>query len=203
LLFVGRVLLDEIVTALSSQPVEGIRIVGIDGPAASGKSTLTRRIIDRTDAALVEIDDFVSWTDFSGWWPRFDDQVLQPLLRGESAHYQVRDFENDPYGTSLGSWKTVPWSPLVVFDGVTCTRQAATDVLAYRIWVEAPEEIRLERGLVRDGEQALHLWLRWMQEERTFFLKDRTRERADLLVNGAKWSAVISDKDEIRTLDRS
>jgi uridine kinase len=180
---------------------EEYEIVGIDGPAGSGKSTLTRRLIGRTVASLIEIDDFVSWTDFAGWWPRFDDQVLQPLLCGEDAHYQVRDWQNDPNGTSLGGWKTVPWSPLVIFDGVTCTREAVTDVLAYRIWVEAPEKIRLERGVARDGEDALNLWLAWMHQERAFFLKDSTRDRADLLVNGTTASGVANDEDGVLTLD--
>jgi hypothetical protein len=29
------------------------------------------------------------------------------------------------------------WAPLVILEGVTCTRLAATDRLAYRVWVEA------------------------------------------------------------------
>jgi uridine kinase len=198
----GRVDLDEIIAAFSARPVPGIRIVGIDGPAGSGKSTFTRRLVDCTDASLVEIDDFVSWNNVAGWWPRFDDEVLQPLLRGEDSHYQVRDFENDPYGNSLGGWKTVPWSPLVMFDGVTCTRRAATDHLAYRIWVEAPEKLRLERGLIRDGEQALNLWLAWMEEEKDFFLKDGTRERADLLVNGGVPDGTIND-EVVLTIDEA
>lgn len=176
--------------------------MGVDGPAGSGKSTLVRRLIERTAASLVEIDDFVSWIDFAGWWPRFDDQVLQPLLRGDDVHYQVRDFENDPYGRSLGRWKTLPWTPFVIFDGVTSTRQAVADVLAYRIWVEAPYETRLKRGLVRDGEQARHLWLAWMQEERAFFLKDATRERADLLVDGDASSRLVKAEDEVVALDK-
>jgi len=200
--FMGRVSLDEVVTAFSARPVRGIRIVGVDGPAGSGKSTLTRRLADRTAAPVVEIDDFVSWSDFAGWWPRFDDQVLQPLLRGEDAHYQIRDFENDPYGRSLGRWKTLPWTPLVIFDGVTSTREAVADLLAYRIWVEAPYETRLARGLVRDGAQARHLWLAWMQEERAFFLKDAARERADLLVDGDASSHFINAEDEVVTTDR-
>jgi hypothetical protein len=159
--------------------------------------------MDRTDASLVQIDDFVSWNDVSGWWPRFDDQVVQPLLSGDDAHYQVRDFENDPYGTSLGGWKTVPWSPLVIFDGVTCTRRAVAEVLAYRIWVEAPDEIRLARGLIRDGERAQHLWLTWMEEERDFFSKDATRDRADLLVNGAETDDFGNGDDEVLTLDEA
>jgi uridine kinase len=198
----SRVSLDEIIAAFSARPVKVIRIVGIDGPAGSGKSTLSRRLVDRTAASLVEIDDFVSWSNVTGWWPRFDDQVLQPLLRGEDAHYQVRDFDNDLYGTSLGSWKTVPWSPLVIFDGVTCTRKAAADLLAYRIWVEAPDPVRLARGLVRDGEQARHLWLAWMDEERDFFLKDGARERADLLVDGGVSGGIINDGD-ILTIDEA
>jgi uridine kinase len=198
----SRVSLDEVIMAFSARPVRGIRIVGVDGPAGSGKSTLTRRLAERTAASVVEIDDFVSWSDFAGWWPRFDDQVLQPLLRGEDAHYQIRDFENDPCGRSLGRWKTLPWTPFVIFDGVTSTRQAVADLLAHRIWVEAPYETRLARSLVRDGAQARHLWLAWMQEERAFFLKDATRERADLLVDGDASSSVISAEDEVVTIDR-
>jgi uridine kinase len=198
----SRISLDGVIKAFSARPIKGIRIVGVDGPSGSGRSTLTRRLAERTAASVVEIDDFVSWSDFAGWWPRFDDQVLQPLLRGEDAHYQVRDFENDPYGRSLARWKTLPWTPLVIFDGVTSTRQAVADLLAYRIWVEAPYETRLAHGLVRDGDQAQSLWLTWMQEERAFFLKDATWERADLLVDGDASSSVIIAVDELVTIDR-
>ncbi len=198
--FMSEVALVDIVAAFSSRPAQGTRIVGVDGPSASGKSSLTRRLLDRTDATLVEIDDFVSWTDFGGWWPRFDDQVLQPLLRGEDARYQIRDWQNDPNGSSLSGWKTAPWSPLVFFDGVTSTRRAVTDLLTYRIWVEAPAEIRLARGIERDGERARHLWLAWMEEERAFFLEDCTRERADLLVNGDPPSDLVSRGNAVLTL---
>ncbi|MGH9080868.1 MAG: uridine kinase family protein [Acidimicrobiales bacterium] len=199
----SRVTLAAIISAFSTRPSQGTRIVGIDGPSGSGKSTLTRRLIDRSAATLVEIDDFVSWTDFAGWWPRFDDQVVKPLLRGKDAHYQVRDWQNDPLGTSLDGWKAAPWAPLVIFDGVTCTRRAVTDRLAYRIWVEAPEEIRLARGLARDGEHDRHLWLAWMRQERDFFVKDRTRERADLYVDGVGSGHVDADQDDVLTFDEA
>jgi hypothetical protein len=56
------------------------------------------------------MDDFISWVDIVGWWPRFEAQVLNPLLSGGDAHYQVRDWENDELGTSLNGWKTVEWT---------------------------------------------------------------------------------------------
>jgi RecA/RadA recombinase len=162
----------------------GIRLIGVDGPSGSGKSTLARRLAARAQAPVVEIDDFVSWPDFAGWWPRFDRQVLTPLASGSDARYQVRDWANDEFGTSLDGWKTMAWAPLVILEGVTCTRLAATDRLTYRVWVEAAEDLRLRRGLERDGTDHRQLWLTWMDEEREFFAADATRARADLRVTG-------------------
>jgi adenylate kinase family enzyme len=162
----------------------GIRLVGVDGPSGSGKSALAARLAARASAPVVEIDDFVSWSDFAGWWPRFERQVLTPLVSGADARYQVRDWVNDEYGASLDGWKTAAWAPLMILEGVTCTRLAAAKRLAYTIWVEAPEDLRLRRGLERDGTDHRQLWLTWMAEEREFFAADGTRARADLRVTG-------------------
>ena len=162
----------------------GIRILGVDGTSGSGKSTLAARLAVQSGAPIIHIDDFVSWSDFAGWWPRFDHQVLTPLLSGRDARYQLRDWANDEWGTSLNSWKTTAWSPLVILEGVTCTRLAVADRLGYRIWVDAPEDLRLRRGMERDGETHRQLWLDWMKEERQFFADDGTRTRADVRVNG-------------------
>jgi hypothetical protein len=178
--------LDEVLAEVTQREVSGtgIRLVGVDGPSGSGKSTLAARLAARASAPVVQIDDFVSWSDFSGWWPRFDRQVLTPLVSGADAHYQVRDWANDEYGTSLGGWKTLAWARLVVLEGVTCTRLAAASRLAYSIWVEAPQDVRLQRGLERDGTDHRDLWLTWMAGEREFFAADGTRARADLRVSG-------------------
>jgi hypothetical protein len=93
-------------------------------------------------APVIEVDDFVSWDCFAGWWPRFDARVLRPLPAGRYATYQVRD----RYGSSLGGWRTVPWSPTVIVEGVTCTRRETIGRLAYAAWVEAPADMRLACG---------------------------------------------------------
>ena len=170
----------------SREPVNGIRIVGIDGPSGSGKSHLARGLADVLKAPIIEVDDFVSWDDFAGWWPRFDTQVFTPLLRGEDAHYQARDWTNW-YGNTLGGWKTQPWTPTMIFEGVTCTRRETIGRLAYTIWVEAPAPMRLARGLARDRSfaGAERLWQKWMAEEEQFFRSDGTRKRADLIIGTA------------------
>jgi len=167
----------------------GVRLVGIDGPSGSGKSTLASRLVALSRVPVITVDDFLSWTgdswsDVVGWWPRFEREVLVPLLSGCDAHYQVRDWVGDEFGSSLEGWKTVRWSPLIFLEGVTCTRRAVADRLTYRIWVEAPDDLRLARGLDRDGQSHRQLWLNWMEAERRFFAQDGTRDRADLRVNG-------------------
>jgi len=123
---------DVLAEVMKPTPDKGIRIIGVDGPQGTGKSTLAARISALIGAPLVQIDDFVSWVDLVGWWPRFEAQVLNPLLTGNNAHFQVRDWENDEFGTSLNGWKTVKWAPVVVLEGLTCTRAAIADRLAYR-----------------------------------------------------------------------
>jgi uridine kinase len=167
------------------EAVNGTRIIGVDGPSGSGKSTLARQLAAASGAPIIEIDDFVSWDNFSGWWPRFDAQVLTPLLAGQDAHYQARDW-TDWYGSSLGGWKTVPWQPLIIIEGVTCTRAETVGRLAYAAWTDAPADVRLTRGLARDRDQdpdrVESLWRRWMAEEDAFFAADGTRDRADLRI---------------------
>jgi hypothetical protein len=167
---------------LQAQPVGATRIVGVDGRAGSGKSSLARRLAERTGATVVQTDDFAAWDDLAGWWPRFDAEVLRPLLAGRDAHFQVRDWEGDEFGRSLGPWKTALWTPVVVVEGVTVTRCEAAGRLSFRAWVEAALDVRLRRGLQRDGESQRQLWLDWQRQEDEFFARDRPERRADLIV---------------------
>ena len=163
---------------------ETVRIVGVDGPSGSGKSTLARRLAGLVDGAVVvQIDDFVAWDDLTGWWPRFDAQVLVPLLAGQQARYRVRDWIHDEFGRSLRGTKTLgPAPPLVIVEGVTSTRIAAAHALTYAIWVEAPDPVRIVRARARDGADHLDVWRRWFAMEREFFVPDATAARADLRV---------------------
>jgi len=86
---------------LRRDAVDGVRIVGVDGPSGSGKSTFAQRLAVALGAPVVEVDDFLSWDDLHGWWPRFEAQVLTPLFTGHDARFQVRDWEKDELGTSL------------------------------------------------------------------------------------------------------
>jgi hypothetical protein len=51
-------------------------------------------------------------------------------------------------------------------------------------WVEAPADLRLRRGLERDGAAMADHWRQWAVDEQALFRREATAERADLLVDG-------------------
>jgi uridine kinase len=167
---------------LAAPPKAPTRLIAIDGHGGAGKSTFAKRLADALGAAFVlHTDDFASWESSSEWWPRLDEQVLQPLLAGRGARYQRYDWDE----RRLAEWHDVPAGPVVLLEGVSAARRAIADLLALAVWVEAPPQVCLERGVARDGEQMRATWLEWLSAEKEHFRADGTRERANILVDGA------------------
>lgn len=158
-----------------------VRLVAIDGPGGSGKSTFADRLsAAAANAPIVSTDDFASWDNPIDWWPRLFDQVIKPLVSGDNGRYQRYDWLSE----SLAEWRTVPRSPIVIVEGVTAGRREWRQHLSFAIWIETPREIRLKRAVERDGPSALANWEFWMAEEDDHYLRDPTRERADLVIAG-------------------
>ena len=159
----------------------GSRLVAIDGPGGAGKTAFAERLSHALgDATIVQTDDFASWDDPLGWWPRLEAEVLEPLARGRIARYRAYDWA----ARKPGPRRVVRPADVVILEGVSSARAAVTDRLTYAIWIDAPAEVRLRRGLERDGKKARPNWERWMAEEDAFFAKDPVRERADVIVDG-------------------
>ncbi|WP_315096920.1 uridine kinase [uncultured Cellulomonas sp.] len=167
-----------VVRARAARPRLGrVRLVAVDGPAGSGKTTLAAALAER-GAAVLHLDDlYEGWSGLEGsLWPRLSAQVLEPLRRGLAGRYQRYDW---PTG-AFTEWVDVPVPELLVVEGCGAARRAVDDLAVLRVWVEAPANLRLERGLARDGAHAEGLWRTWMADEAAHFARERTRERADV-----------------------
>ena len=153
-------------------------VIGIDGCGGAGKSTLAASLSDLlAGSQIVHTDDFASWDDPVDWWPRLLEQVLAPLARGESGRYQRYDWDLK----ALAEWHEVD-APVVILEGVTATRKEFRPFLAYSIWVDCAAELRLQRGLERDGPEAESLWRAWMLAEDAYVAAHDPVENADLVV---------------------
>lgn len=161
-----------------------VRLVLVDGPAGSGKTTLAGRLAAALgDAPVVHMDDL-----YEGWsglaepvWARLRTGVLDPLAAGRPGSYRRYDWGAGTFAER----RTVPVCGALVVEGVGAAARAVDDRASLRVWVEAPRELRIGRGVARDGEALREEWLRWAEREDEHFRADRTRERADVRLDGS------------------
>jgi uridine kinase len=172
---------------LSRPPRLGpVRLVTIDGPAGSGKTTLAAAlaagcVAQGATATVVHLDDlYAGWTGLEGdLWPRLSAQVLEPLRRGRDGRFQRYDW----VAGAFAEWVDVPRADVLVIEGCGSGRRAGDALRSVLVWVEADDALRLARGLERDGAAARPQWDRWMTEEREHYAREGTRGRADIAVD--------------------
>ncbi len=163
-----------------------VRLVAIDGPGGAGKSTFATRLAatfgeaHAVHAQVVHTDDFAGWDNQFDWFPRLIAQLVEPLASGRPGRYQRYDWVK----RQLAEWHDVPIAPVVIIEGVGSARRQITEALAFTVWVQTPADLRLARGLERDGEDMLGFWQQWIAGENTHFALDDTRDRANLMVDG-------------------
>ena len=173
-------------------------LVGIDGQGGSGKSTLAKDLASLLpDATVVEFDDFYRPArerqrktrgdeiggDFD--WRRLRDQVLEPLAAGKTARYQRYDWGDD----QLAEWHAISPGGVVLVEGNYTTRPELRTYYDLTIWVDAPADVRLGRGVDRDGEHARAKWLNeWMPEEARSIAAWQPADQVDIVVKGTAGS---------------
>jgi uridine kinase len=163
-----------------------VRVVALDGPAGSGKTTLAAAVAAGcaaagAGAAVIHMDDlYAGWSGLEGdLWPRLSAQVLEPLRRGRPGRYQRYDW----HAGAFADWVDVPVPDLLVLEGCGAGRRAGARDTSVLVWVEADDATRLARGLARDGAGARPHWERWMRDETAHYAREGTRGRADLRVD--------------------
>ena len=176
--------------------------IGIDGPGASGKSTLAVGLAEAlSGAVLVEGDDFYrpesdskrSEVEIAGLFdlPRLASQVLIPHSLGEELQYQRYSWESGV----LGDWVRNDSSGPLIVEGIYSTHRILRDSYDLRIWVTAPRAVRLARGIERDGEEARSRWVDvWMPVEDRYIADQAPQDHAHLVLDGS--GDVFDESDE-------
>ena len=176
-------LVDELASRVrAAEPRLGtVRLVCVDGPAGSGKTTLATRLGATLGAPVLHMDDLLEgWDGLDATWPRVRRCVLGPLAAGRPGRYRRYDWTAEAFA----EWHVVPVGEALVLEGVGSAQRAVDGLASLRVWGEASAALRLERGMARDGEAMRPQWLAWMRTEASHFAAQETRARADVRVDG-------------------
>jgi hypothetical protein len=160
------------------------RMVCIDGPAGSGKTTFGERLAAAVgpDAVVVHFDElYAGWT-ITGAAARLAAGVLRPVAEGRAGAFHAYDWARPGFSPVP---TPVPPAPVLVVEGCGSGARVLDPWRSLLVWVEAPPGLRLARGLARDGAVLEPEWRRWQGTEAAEFAREGTRARADLRVDGA------------------
>lgn len=176
-------------------------LVGIDGPGASGKSTLSEQLAAAIPGThVVHVDDFylpssrrdkrIGAVGALFDLPRLADQVVVPGAAGDALHYQRYDWVQD----DLAEWIEVPAGASVIVEGVYCLELQLRAYYTFTVFCRADPALRLARGLERDGDEARAQWVdEWMPAEDEYAALQRPDSFAELIVD----SSGVSDAETV------
>lgn len=168
--------------AVSAEPV---RVLAVDGPAGSGKTTFAALLADELQRCtgqvppVVHTDDLCEgWNGLPGVPGKLTSQVLEPLASGSAGRYRRWDW----VGSRPGEEMVVPSADWVVVEGVGCGATPCRPHLSALAWLEADVATRRGRALQRDGEIFAPHWDAWAEAEKELFAANLTRSSATLVL---------------------
>jgi hypothetical protein len=157
-----------------------IKVLAIDGPCASGKSTLAGLLQERFGARLIPMDDFFLPVELRTpdryalpggniHQERFLEEVA-PFLgaAGLKAPLKYRPF--DCKRMEYGPCRTVPWAPLTIVEGSYSFHEALRHLYDISVFLTVEPEEQERRILSREGPEGLQIFKsRWIPLENKYF----------------------------------
>ena len=163
-------------------------LVAIDGPAASGKTTLAARLASRCGAQVLHMDDYFlqphQRTPQRYAQPggnvdreRFFEEALLPLSRGE--RYMRRRFDCGSMTLLEGEWAEP--GALTIVEGSYSMHPALAPHYDLRVLLRVDKATQSARILERNGEEKHRQFIeRWIPLEKRYFEETHIEERCDM-----------------------
>ena len=163
--------------------------VAIEGGSASGKTTLAGILKEVYDCNVFHMDDFFlrpgqrtkeRLEEIGGNVDRerFADEILVPLMKGETVNYRPFDCSSQ----TLGEVVAVPSKKINIVEGVYSTHPAFSHYYDIAVYLDITPECQKERVLLRNGEKvAKRFFDEWIPMENKYFSGTDIKKRSDLI----------------------
>ena len=183
----------------SSKKCGQTKIVVIDGPAGSGKTTLAKSL-----SALLENCPIIHMDEiYEGWENALSpktskdlvDWVINPLLEDKSIEYIKYDWNLEQRIEKI----VINNPKVIIIEGVGSSSSEISEHACLKLWIEVNEETGINRVLARDGRQIQEQMKKWQTQESKFFIENNSKENSDIWIDGDPVVKIDTSSQFVRT----
>lgn len=180
------IVLESIANGIRKQPF----VISIDGPAASGKTTLGNQLSDITKSSIIHMDDFFLIEELrtserlneaggNVHYERFKDEVIDQLRLKKDFTYNRFDCKTMTFSEK----KMIPYTPLIIVEGSYSRHPYFGEYYDLSVFCQVDESEQKQRIIKRNGLDRLKDFEeRWIPMEEKYAEAFKIKECSDLLL---------------------
>ncbi len=184
--------LDDVVSkVLSLKKQKNNIIIALDGPSASGKTTLAMILAKRLDADVLHMDDFFLPPELrteeryntpggNVHYERFIQEVLIPLSKNEKFVYKPFDCKTMTYKDAECK---LP-SEITVVEGSYSCHHVLSEFYDLKVYLDISPDAQMRRIILRNGEEkAIEFKNKWIPLENKYFEYYDIKSKCDMIID--------------------
>jgi uridine kinase len=183
----------------SSKKCGQTKLVVIEGPAGSGKTTLAKSLSGLLEnCPILHMDEI-----YDGWenalTPKtFHDianWIISPILESKSIEYFKYDWILEKRIEKV----VINLPKVIIIEGVGTSSFEISKHACLQLWIEVNEETGIKRVLNRDGLHIQEQMEKWQTQESKFFIENNSKENSDIWIDGDPVVKIDTSSQFVRT----
>ena len=183
----------------SSKKCGQTKIIVIDGPAGSGKTTLAKSLSGLLEnCPIIHMDEI-----YEGWenalspktFKDLFEWIINPLLENKSIEYIKYDWNIEQRIEKV----VINNSKIIIIEGVGSSSFEISKHASLKLWIEVNKETGINRVLTRDGLQIQEQMKTWQSQESKFFIENNSKENSDIWIDGDPVVKIDTSSQFVRT----
>jgi len=183
----------------SSKKCGQTKIIVIDGPAGSGKTTLAKSLSGLLEyCPIIHMDEI-----YEGWenalspktFKDLVEWIINPLLENNSIEYIKYDWNLEQRIEKV----VINNSKVMIIEGVGSSSFEVSKHASLKLWIEVNKETGINRVLTRDGLHIQEQMKTWQSQESKFFIENNSKEKSDIWIDGDPVVKIDTSSQFVRT----
>jgi uridine kinase len=175
------------------------KIIVIDGPAGSGKTTLAKSLSRLFEnCPIIHMDEiYEGWKNALSHKTSNDltDWIIYPLLESKTIKFIKYDWNLEKRIEQV----VINFPKVLIIEGVGSSSFEISQHACLKLWIEVNKETGINRVLTRDGLHIQEQMKTWQSQESKFFIENNSKENSDIWIDGDPVVKIDTSSQFVRT----